>query len=486
MGSTPGGKWQRLSGVHRSVRTRLILWNVLTITLIVTLFGAAAEQTMRRSILSSLDRELMKRSQGLAENPDPTPHHPQPEPTGHHAASPDPARPYSGFDRPQVLDQEGRVRLPQNMPNAWDKQAALRAAAGHPVLSTVTVAGYPFRVASCPYPLQGPYAGVVQVPYPLTEAYHSLDALNRAMLNLAPAALLLAACGAAFMASRALRPVRDIARTAEQIGSQNLTTRLTPNSRDEFEELSNVINRMLDRVQGLVEREREFTADASHELQTPLAVIKANASLCLTRDTDAAGYRRSMEAIDRASSSMAALTQDLLLLARADAGHMAENMVELPVADILADARALVPAVQGPEIEITVDEGALCVMGCEQELVRVFVNLFQNALRSTPAQGQICVHAWRTGSQARITVRDTGTGIAPEHLAHLGERFYRADKARSRAEGGTGLGLAIVKTILTAHRGTLQFESQLGQGTTVTVTLPAANGSLPDAADAPA
>ncbi len=456
------------------MRTRLIVWNVVTILFIMGTCGAAAEQMMRSAILVSIDRELARRAQGLAEHPDPRPKHLAE--ANHHTGNPDPTQPYSGFDKPQVLDLQGNVRMPESMLQPWDSSAALAAARGKQQLTTVTVQGYPFRVATCPYPAQGQPLGVVQVPYPLGQAYHSLEELNRMLLNLLPVALLLVAGSAAFLAGRALRPVKAIVRTTEQIGATNLTARLNTGTRDEFGELAAVINRMLDRLQGLVERERRFTADASHELQTPLAVIKANASLCLTRDTDLAGYKRGMEAINRASTSMTNLTQDLLLLARADAGSSIRETTVLPISDIIADAAALCSTSSTDRAEITIQEASpeLCVTGCEQELVRVFVNLLQNARRHTPASGSITVAARQEGGCIKIAVADTGSGIAPEHLSHLGERFYRADKARSRAEGGTGLGLAIVKTILTAHSGQIQFESTTGTGTTATVTLPAA------------
>jgi signal transduction histidine kinase len=166
------------------------------------------------------------------------------------------------------------------------------------------------------------------------------------------------------------------------------------------------------------------------------------------------------------------------LLARADEGRMGSDRIEIQVEDVLNCAIAQATTPDCAPITLTVDPPTLSITGNESELVRLFRNLLDNAIRYTPSEGSIHIIAQidsADSSRIVIYVRDTGSGMAPEHLAHLGERFYRADASRTRPTGGTGLGLSICKGIAEAHDGTIQFESALGVGTTVSVILP---GSL--------
>jgi len=168
---------------------------------------------------------------------------------------------------------------------------------------------------------------------------------------------------------------------------------------------------------------------------------------------------------------MSRLVRDLILLAQSDAGRLGQQRIELLLREVLERAVACVPRPDAAVCLVLEDE-ALSVPGNEEELVRLFTNLLTNAARHTSPTGRITLAARRDGGQAVVTVTDTGDGIAPEHLPHLGERFYRVDSARARKEGGTGLGLSIARSIAEAHSGTLTLASLLGEGTTVTVTLP--------------
>ena len=162
------------------------------------------------------------------------------------------------------------------------------------------------------------------------------------------------------------------------------------------------------------------------------------------------------------------------MLARADAGQLGKNRIEILLDDVLSQAKTRVSLKQSVPICLEIVPETMSVRGNEEELVRLFSNLLDNAVRYTPPGGKVNVVAKRMGTRAMITVTDTGTGIAPEQLAHLGERFYRADDSRTRPSGGTGLGLSICRSLVEANHGTLAFKSTLDVGTTVTVTLPAA------------
>jgi signal transduction histidine kinase len=250
---------------------------------------------------------------------------------------------------------------------------------------------------------------------------------------------------------------------------------------DEFSELADTFNGLLGRLesafseqQRLLEQQRRFTGDASHELKTPLTIIKGNTSMALDSESSVDGYRQTLREIDRAADTMSSLVQDLLLLARSDGGQLGTDRIELLLREVLERAISAIAYHRGAPVTLQIEDNALIVPGNEGELVRLFTNLLDNATRYTPVDGRITVRVGKQGNRVTVIIADTGTGIAAEHLAHLGERFYRVDSSRSRPAGGTGLGLSICKSIVDAHQGTMTFQSKVGVGTAVTITLPAA------------
>lgn len=502
---------------RQSLRTQLIAWNVLTLAVLFAVFGGIIQFTVRSFMMASVERELAHRVQRLmgpppvrppgpphrGENDDPLPPvgeeersgpgepddrpeprneppRPAPLPAGtERPPAPDENDPY----RPQRYDLSGQPFGPRDNHALWDKQAFETAKQKRELYSTVMVEGEPYRVLSVPFPPEGPVAGVIQAPYRLAEVNQAVAELGRALLLLTPVGLLFAGLGGAFLTGRVLRRVRWMAQAAEQIGAKSFAARLPKQGNDEFSALADTFNALLGRQEAAyatqeraLEQQRRFTADASHELKTPLTVIRGTASMALSGSHEEAVYRQCMQEIDQSAQTMAHLVQDLLLLARSDAGQLGRNRIELLVREVLE--RAMSAAAHTPHAPIMLDiddkkESISRVMGNESELVRLFTNLLDNAIRYTPPDGRIAITARRKGANMEIRVTDTGSGIAPEHLAHLGERFYRAEESRSRPFGGTGLGLSICKGIAAAHQGTLTLESAPGIGTTVCVTLPA-------------
>lgn len=508
----------------RSLRTRLTLWNIAILAVMLTVLGTVAHYTVRARIMASVDQELtmaVRRFTGPHRRPDqgfrpngmmrpnrqmrpngqmlpdalpggrggpngqlgPPPGEQGPPPGG----GPD-IDPLLGQYSPRMLDLQGHVLSPWGGDGPWDKMALKTAATGRAILTTTVVDDEQIRVLSQPLPPNGPVVRVVQIPYPLAEVNRAMSGLNWGMLVLLPVALLCAGLGGAMLTDRALRPVSRVTEAASRIGAEGLSERLPVEGEDEFAELAHTFNAMLVRLEGsfdeqqrlvdelkrLIERERRFTADASHELRTPLTVIKANTSLALGEGSAPGHARQSFEDIDRAADTASRLVQDLLLLARSDAGQLGRDPIALPIADILSRATSAFAHSAGAPIHVNVPDAALCVTGNEDELVRLFTNLLDNARRYTPADGSVTVSALGDGPEVRIQVSDTGSGIAPEHLPHLGERFYRVDPARTRREGGAGLGLSICRGIAEAHGGSLTIESTEGRGTTVSVSLPVA------------
>jgi signal transduction histidine kinase len=255
---------------------------------------------------------------------------------------------------------------------------------------------------------------------------------------------------------------------------------------DEFSELAATFNGMLSRLEQAftqreqaftqlaeaLERQRRFTADASHELRTPLTIIKANTSLALEEERSKVEYQRALEAADRAADTTTRIVQDLLLLARGDAGQLQMDRCPVPIGEVLERAADAFRGSRVAPISVVLSDPSLMVLGGPHHLLRLFSNLLENAVRHTRRTGSITVSVEQEKDGVVVRVRDTGEGIPPEHLPHVYERFYRVDAARNRRQGGTGLGLAICQSIVEAHDGSLTIESVVGEGTTVTVRLP--------------
>ncbi|MCA1594889.1 MAG: HAMP domain-containing histidine kinase [Chloroflexi bacterium] len=230
---------------------------------------------------------------------------------------------------------------------------------------------------------------------------------------------------------------------------------------------------MISRLEESFERQRRFTADASHELRTPLTRIKVSTSEALSGEHSLDEYRAALAVADRGADVMSRLIEQLLTLARSDAGQLRLRMAPLDLGELLRSMAASVARPDGAPIRVDISEEPICVLGDEDHLRRVFLNLLENAVRHTPESGQIVMRAQADARTAVIQVIDTGEGIPAADLPHVGERFFRVDTSRSRSRGGAGLGLAICRGIAQAHGGTLSVASSPGSGTIVSVSLPA-------------
>jgi signal transduction histidine kinase len=307
-----------------------------------------------------------------------------------------------------------------------------------------------------------------------------------------PTTLLLVALGGYWLATRAMRPVRLITRTAQQIGETNLGQRLQVAGRDELAELAGTFNQMLVRLEAAFERQRQFTADASHELRTPLAIITAETSRALARRRTPEEYERALSTIQAEGEYMARLVSDLLTLARGDAGRTGLGKAPVDLSDVALEVvERLAPLARQRALTLSAGElPELTVLGDARALTQLLTNLIENAIKYTGGVGtQVQVETGcreRAGKRwAWVRVADDGPGIDAEHRAHLFDRFYRADPARSRSlalagerqpaagsPGGSGLGLSIAHWIVAAHDGEVRVESEQGHGATFEVWLP--------------
>lgn len=307
------------------------------------------------------------------------------------------------------------------------------------------------------------------------------EMLNQTLLALAlagPLLIVLACAGGYFLAGRALAPVAAITRTARRIQAEGLGSRIGLGERhDELGELAATLDEMFGRLEETFARERRFTADAAHELRTPLAVVRAETSLALARPRRLEEYRRVIGVVEGEAERMGKLVGDLLTLARADEGKQSLESKLVSLAPLChAVIAQMSPLAMSKGVELDAQIGAEpIVVGDGHWLSQMLTNLVDNGIKYTPTGGWVKVTLRMINGMALLGVEDNGIGIAKEQLPYIFDRFYRTDKARSRdAEAtGFGLGLAICNWVVTAHGGHIQVESRVGQGTRFVVSLPA-------------
>ena len=272
--------------------------------------------------------------------------------------------------------------------------------------------------------------------------------------------------------ARAIQPLENMISTAGKITdpSQRIAS---PENHSELDRLAAVLNSTFERLESAFARQKQFTADAAHELRTPISVIISEAQTVLAREREPAEYRESLEACLSAAQQMRHLTESLLQLARSDASHEQAPRTQIDLASIAQDSAAYVAYLaQKQHIKIFPDLAPAKALGSADELRQVITNLLTNAIDYNRPYGQVHLTTRSENECAVVTVRDNGHGIADNDLPHIFDRFYRTDQARSRASGRSGLGLPICKAIVETHGGTIDAASAVGRGTLFTIRLP--------------
>ena len=319
------------------------------------------------------------------------------------------------------------------------------------------------------------------VAYPYDALQSSLDDFLQTLMLLIPVVLLVSTIGGWFFARASLHPVDELSRTAQDITASNLSRRLpVKKSNDEIKRLTETLNDMISRLESSFGRIRQFTADASHELRTPLTILTGELELALRSARTQEEYQEVISSALQETLRMSRVVEDLLLLSRADMGRIRLTSGKVNLNDMLADL-ADATAILGSEKELSItyrhEEEPLVVEGDHARLYQMFLNLLDNAVKYTPQGGAISLTLHRENNIAEIRVRDTGIGIGRDEQKKIFDRFYRVDKARSRAQGGVGLGLSIVEWTVHAHDGKITVESESGKGSTFIVRLPLADES---------
>lgn len=453
----------------RSLRFRITAWYFVTVACLLAIFGLGAWLVMRASILSAVDHNLQARIAGVRTFLDD-------QTRGGHD------------DVREELGEQSLLGLGGPLLEIRDLNGNLLFRSprlqGHPIqigdseeprIAPLRAGRLSLRVASQRLTVNG-HGYTVSVAEPMHQFHESMEQFQAALLISAPLALLLASLGGFWMSNRALSPVDRMAREARSISIGDLARRLpVPGAKDEIQTLALTLNEMLDRIDASVRRLMQFTADASHELRAPLALIHTAAEFSLRRERNHDELISALQKIRRESARTTRLVADLLLLARADSGSGEIQFEPLDLTELARHAveqAALLAEPKNISVRSEIAPAPIIVDGDDQALARLMLILLDNAVKYTNAGGIVTLHLHARAGSAELIVTDTGVGIADADLPHIYDRFWRADKVRSRDSGGVGLGLSIGRWIVERHRGQIEVTSELERGTQATVRLP--------------
>ncbi|HKR59603.1 MAG TPA: ATP-binding protein [Pyrinomonadaceae bacterium] len=319
--------------------------------------------------------------------------------------------------------------------------------------------------------------GFATVAEPLSVIEDGLRRLRRDFFAGVPLILLFASVGGYFLARKSLLPIASMNWQTQRISAGSLSSRLdVTNPRDELGRLATTINDLLTRLETSFKEQQRFIADASHELRTPLAVLRGETEVSLAKTRTVGEYQDSLSLIKDEAERLSRIVEDLFILARqpidAPAALMKEPVSLNETIRDCARAAQVLAVRKGVRLKTASDSAPIVLEGDEELLKRMILNLLDNAVKYTPAGGEISIALARQNGNAQIVVRDTGIGIPQADQLHVFDRFYRVDKARSRALGGAGLGLSIVAWIVEAHGGSVHVESVADRGSKFTVDLP--------------
>lgn len=459
---------------RRSIGFRLAAWYSLVLAAGFALFSIAAWFGMRASLFHAFDDELRDRVQGVHKFMDrqisalSVPEI-RDEFREHSVLGP-------GGDLFQVCNQAGewlyRSVALENANVGIEKPSQLAS----PRFDTLTVAGRPLRVYSQRISVNGePYT--VQVASPLHEALEAINAFAFMLAFAVPILLAVATAGGYWLSKRALNPVDQIAAAAQRISIENLAERLpVTNTGDQLERLSGTLNQMFSRLESSVRSIKQFTADASHELRTPIALIRTTAEVAVqNRSRRPEEYLDALDEVLVESERTSQLVETLMLLARADANKEPIERASVDLCSIIrvvAEQGEKLAGSRNVQFSVNVSNEPVLVLADAEAIRRVALILIDNAIKYSNPGGRVTLSVGIEGTDGVVSVADTGMGIADEDIRHVFDRFWRADKVRSRSQRGAGLGLAIAKWIADAHHGSIQVQSTVGQGSIFRLRIP--------------
>lgn len=460
----------------RSLRLRLTVWYGCVLSLVLGTFGLLVYQTTRHRMLQHHDDPLREMATAVV--------HILNEQEDCHDLTPEQLHTLDQLGRLVLVHEvEGQHKVFYQSPEM--KANALAPAVGAlgweavPMARFVTIQqnGMPWRILSLPYHSRSGRPGIVRLMENLGDIEETLRNLRLALLLMTPAGLLLTAIGGYWIAGKALAPVDRIARQAHEIEASQLHQRLPhPGVDDEIGRLVDTLNRMIERLERSFEAMKQFTADASHELRSPLTTLRSTIDVLLDQPRSVDQHRAGLESLGEEVDRLHRIVEDLLLLAKADSGRL--SMAREPVRmDTLVEAitETFEPQAEekGVVLRIHAPEKAV-VQGDEHWLTQIVVNLLDNALKFTPEGGAVDLEVETSDSGVRLTVRDTGPGIPEADLTRVFERFYQSDPSRTRGRtSGAGLGLAIAAWVVKGHGGKISAQNGPKGGACLEVCFPA-------------
>lgn len=353
-------------------------------------------------------------------------------------------------------------------------QESLSADTAGLVLNQAAQTGTRLCVFTLPLTANGRTTGYIQVADDQESLLETIDQVRRSLLIGAPLTILISALISFFTIRRALDPLTTMTRSAAKISDESLDKRLpVPGVKDEVYALATAFNATLDRLAAAFTRQRRFTANASHELRTPVTAILGHAELSLSRPRSPQEYRNSLERIQAEAARMQRLIGRMLALTRAESGRRPlelspTNLTQL--VESLAETLRAQAAEKGLSLTVSIPPNLILTTDADS-LTQILLNLLENAIAYT-AEGGVSLAVSATATHVQMTVSDTGLGIPVDHLPHIFQPFYRVDPARSRSLGGAGLGLALTRELAQLLNGTIQATSTPNQGTTFILSLP--------------
>jgi len=479
----------------RSLRFKLTVWYVFILGVLLIAFSTFLYLTLEKSLYRSADNKLRSFADLI----------------GSESASPLSKFSLGSIDKTleatlnlkpvgkfiQVLDESGKIGpRSDNLRNVQlpiSLTALKNAAKGQPTFETNrSFEGGPLRILTFPVMEDDRVARIVQVASSLEDVEDALNKLFIILVVSVPLALLVASVGGQFLASKALRPVDEISQTARMITFENLNQRIrVPKVRDELSRLIETLNEMISRLDRSFQQTKQFTSDASHELKTPLTILKGEVEVALRKERTPLEYEQTLKSNLEEIDRMSQIVNDLLLLSKADSGELRLTKQEINLGEVLSNVigqLSRLAQVKNLHLETSNHQDGIYVFGDVLRIRELFVNLIENGIKYTEPGGFVRVtlseekgpHGESPSTVAQdspsgfatIVVADSGIGIAKEDQERIFDRFFRVDKARSREQGGSGLGLSICRWIVEAHQGEIWVESTPGTGSSFTVRLP--------------
>lgn len=477
---------------RQSIKWRLQAWQGLLLVGVLSGFGVTAYQLQRSNQLRLVDQELQQRvSMIITEmrvgraasrspfrrSPDGLP--PGPDGEGRQGFAP-PPRELRLAPAVAALFEGGETNAPYYV--VWLRNGnILKRSPAAP--DSVTLPARTASIAETPSRQRGMFREIYHFTPPgecvlvgrsIAAERAELRCLGWLLAGAGGLVLFLGLAGGWWMAARAFRPIEEISATASRISGGNLAERISVADTDgELGRLAAVLNSTFARLEDAFAQQQRFTADASHELRTPVSVLLAQTQSALARERPAAEYRETLEACQNAAQRMRGLIESLLALARLDAGQDEMERVPFDLARTAAECVEHVrPLAAGRSIQLHADLAPAKTVGDAGRVAQVITNLLTNAIHYNTEAGEVRVATRVESGRAVLTVSDTGPGIAADHLPHIFERFYRADQARTTSRGRAGLGLAISRAIVEAHAGVIDVVSPPEGGAIFTVRLP--------------